>query len=71
MVTRAYQLWSSYRWAGPLFMYSGRDQGTDPSSTDDWFGMLNFNYTAKPAFDAYSAVSQAMAAAARHAQRSG
>lgn len=71
MVTRAYQLWSSYSWAGPLFMYSGRDQGTDPSSTDDWFGMLNFNYTAKPAFDAYSAVSQAMAAAARHAQRSG
>lgn len=33
-------------------MYSGRDQGNDASSTDDWFGMINYNYTAKPAFDA-------------------
>jgi len=52
MVTRAYQVWASYSWAGPLFMYSGRDQGNDASSTDDWFGMINYNYTAKPAFDA-------------------
>jgi hypothetical protein len=67
MVTRAYQLWASYSWAGPLFMYSGRDAGNDASSNEDWFGLINYNYTAKPAFDAYFSISQALVTATRHA----
>ena len=65
MVTRAYQLWSSYSWAGPLFTYSGRDTGIDRSSNQDFYGLLNYNFTAKPAFDAYRNVSHALAIAAR------
>jgi hypothetical protein len=72
MVTRAYRLWASYGWAGPLFMYSGRDQGNNASSTDDWFGLLDYEYHAKPAFDAYWAISHALTvAAARHSRGSG
>ncbi len=69
MVTRAYQLWATYRWAGPLFVYSGRDQGNDNSSTNDWYGLLQANWAPKPAFDAYWAVSHALAIATRHVRR--
>jgi hypothetical protein len=69
MVTRAYQLWSSYGWAGPLFVYSGRDQGNDATSNQDWYGLLNYDYTPKPAFNAYWNVSHALAIAARRTRR--
>ena len=69
MVTRSYQLWASYSWAGPLFVYSGRDQGNDNSSTSDWYGLLQANWVPKPAYDAYWAVSHALTTAARHIRR--
>jgi polysaccharide biosynthesis protein PslG len=69
MVTRAYQLWATYSWAGPLFVYSGRDQGHDNSSDNDWYGLLQANWVPKPSFDAYWAVSHALALAVRHARR--
>src|SRR5207302_5543094 len=30
MITEAYSLWRSYRFTGPLFIYSFRDAATDP-----------------------------------------
>jgi hypothetical protein len=70
IVTRAYQLWATYSWAGPLFMYSGRDQGDNASSTDDWFGLIDYEYHLKPAFDAYWAISHALTLAAARDSRS-
>jgi hypothetical protein len=69
MVTRAYQLWATYSWAGPLFVYSGRDQGHDNSSDNDWYGLLQANWVPKPSFDAYWAVSHALALAVHNARR--
>jgi hypothetical protein len=53
MISRAFQVWSGYSWAGPLFVYQGRDQGTDTASYDNFFGFLNYDGTPKPAFAAY------------------
>lgn len=64
MITRAYRLWLAYAWAGPLFVYQGRDQGTDETSTENWFGLLSHDFTPKPAYRAY----QEAATAAAHPQ---
>ncbi len=53
MISSAFQLWGSYSWAGPLFIYQGRDQGTDPSTRENFFGFINFDGTPKPAYSAY------------------
>ena len=56
-VTRAFQLFRSYRWAGPLFWYSDRDIGTSPTTRENFFGVLRNDFSPKPAFDAYKAAT--------------
>jgi hypothetical protein len=53
MLTKAYQLWSTYRWAGPLFAYEGRDEGISTSTRENFFGLLHHNFTPKPSYAAY------------------
>jgi hypothetical protein len=53
MISQAISLWSSYSWAGPIFVYQGRDQGSDTSSVYDFFGLSNYDGTPKPSFTAY------------------
>lgn len=52
-VTTAYQLWRTYSWAGPLFIFQGRDQGTDSSSYYNFFGLTSNTGVPKPAYAAY------------------
>jgi polysaccharide biosynthesis protein PslG len=58
MVTRAYRVWSTYSWGGPLFMYQGRDQGTDTGTSQNFYGFINNNFTPKPSYLAYKAAAQ-------------
>src|SRR5207248_4098090 len=51
MLTKAYQLYRSYDWAGPLFFYQGRDQSA--TNTEDAMGITHYDFTAKPAYTAY------------------
>ncbi len=60
MLIRAYKLFASYSWAGPLFFYQGRDLGTNPGSTQDFFGFLTHNFLPKPSYAAYIGVSRAL-----------
>jgi polysaccharide biosynthesis protein PslG len=53
MIGRAFALWSSYSWAGPLFIYQGRDQGTDTSTDQNFYGLISYDGTPKPAYAAY------------------
>jgi polysaccharide biosynthesis protein PslG len=53
MIRRAYSLWSTYDWGGPLFTYTGRDHGTDASTNENFFGLLRHDFTEKPSFAAY------------------
>jgi len=57
MLTRAYKLFGSYRWAGPLFWYSARDHGMDRSTREDFYGLLRHDFSAKPALKAYKALT--------------
>jgi hypothetical protein len=53
MLIRAYHLFASYSWAGPLFIYQGRDAGADPGSLEDSYGIIYHDFSPKPAFAAY------------------
>jgi hypothetical protein len=49
---RAWSLWSSYSWAGPLMWYAGRDLGTSTTTRENFFGLLRYDYSPKPAYSA-------------------
>jgi polysaccharide biosynthesis protein PslG len=53
MVRDAYTLFAAYRWAGPLFLYQGRDAGSARGDMYDHFGFINHDFAPKPAFRAY------------------
>ena len=53
MVTNAISLFRSYDWAGPLFWYSGRDLGTATSTRENFFGLVRYDFSQKPAYAAY------------------
>ena len=55
----AYELFGSYSWAGPLFAYSSRDNGTDTGTNYNFYGLTRFDFSAKPAFAAYQAAAAA------------
>jgi hypothetical protein len=50
---RGLQLFSSYPWAGPLFLYKFHDDCTNPDSYDCGHGLTRVDYTPKPAYRAY------------------
>jgi hypothetical protein len=57
MIGAAFKAWATYSWAGPLFVYQGRDQGNDPSTIENFFGFINHDGTPKPAYAAYQAAA--------------
>jgi hypothetical protein len=57
MLTEAYTLWGTYPWAGPLFWYSYRDKHTVPRFWADFCGLVRANFSRKPAFYAYRALT--------------
>src|SRR3954447_4907509 len=61
MITTAYSQWASYNWAGPLFTYQGRDQGTDTSDSENFFGLLHHDFSPKPGYPAYQVAASGVA----------
>ncbi|MBA2361485.1 MAG: hypothetical protein H0V79_11250 [Actinobacteria bacterium] len=58
-ITEAYETWASYSWAGPLFVYTQRDKMTYGASSDsfNYYGMLRYDWSRKPVWNAYLAVA--------------
>jgi hypothetical protein len=52
MISQAITLKESYPWAGPLFIYSYQDLGTDTNTTENFFGIINYEGTMKPSYTA-------------------
>jgi polysaccharide biosynthesis protein PslG len=59
MASESVQLAKSSPLIGALFWYTANDAGTDPSNSEDFFGLRRFDGTAKPA---YAALQQVIAA---------
>ncbi len=53
IVSEASRLFGTYRWAGPMFWYSYQDSGTDSSDKENFFGLLRYDGTRKPAYAVY------------------
>jgi hypothetical protein len=47
----------SWSWAGPSFVYSFRDEGTDLSDREQNFGLLRRDWSPKPAYAAFRGVA--------------
>jgi uncharacterized protein with LGFP repeats len=62
MVSQAYADFASYSWAGPLFVYSYQDLGTDPANNEDWFGLMRTDGSLKPSWSAFQSASAAFGA---------
>jgi hypothetical protein len=60
ILTRGYQLWSSYSWTGPLIWFSYQDTGVNPALRDDFFGLTQADGTPKPAYFAFKALAGAV-----------
>lgn len=58
-ITRAYELFKTYSWAGPLFVWSSRDAGIDTGTNYNFFGLLRNDFSTKPSFAAYQAAAAA------------
>lgn len=59
ILTRAYELWSSYSWTGPLIWFSYQDTGVDQASRDEFFGLTQADGAPKPAYFAFKTLADA------------
>ena len=59
LVTDGYAKWKTWSFAGPLFWYSARDQGTDTADREQNFGLVHNDYSSKPSLAAYQAAAAA------------
>jgi hypothetical protein len=59
ILSQAITLKESYSWAGPLFFYSYKDLGTSSDTSENFFGILRYDGSQKPA---YSVVQSMLAA---------
>jgi hypothetical protein len=53
MMTDAINQYMSYPWAGPFFWYTFADSGTSTSTIENFFGLLRFDGSEKPAYMTY------------------
>ena len=50
MVTDTFNLYKSYSWAGPLFWYTFKDSGSTTDTNENFFGLIRFDNSLKPAY---------------------
>jgi hypothetical protein len=59
MLTRAYELWSSYSWTGPLIWFSYQDSGSNQEFREEFYGLTQADGTPKSAYFAFKALAVA------------
>ena len=50
IVSNAVSLYLRYSWAGPFFWYSFQDAGVSRTDTEDFYGLMRFDGSKKPAY---------------------
>jgi hypothetical protein len=46
-------LYKTYNWVGPIFWYMDTDAGTSKSTNENFFGLIRYDGSKKPAYEAY------------------
>jgi len=57
MIRAGIQMARAQSWMGPLFVYNGRDTGTNAADPEQNFGLVRYDFTPKPAFAAVLAAA--------------
>jgi polysaccharide biosynthesis protein PslG len=57
MLTKSYTISESYAWAGPFFWYSLHDGENSKTTVENFFGIIRFNGSYKPAYSALQRLS--------------
>jgi hypothetical protein len=57
ILSRGIEEWRRYSWAGPMIVYDYQDLSNDPiaSTRNDFFGLVNYDGTPKPALSVFEA----------------
>jgi polysaccharide biosynthesis protein PslG len=58
-ITDSYTALKGWSWAGPAFLYSYYDAGTDPTNIEHNFGIIRNDWSLKPSYSAYAAAATA------------
>jgi polysaccharide biosynthesis protein PslG len=53
LMADALKLYGTYDWAGPIFWYTFQDSGTSKTTNENFFGLLRYDGSEKPAFTTY------------------
>lgn len=53
----ALTLYRGYDWTGPFFYYTYQDSGTDQSTNENFFGLVNYGGAPKPAYGIFQAAA--------------
>lgn len=60
LIVDGMKAWHQYSFAGPLFVFQFRDNGTDPRVKNDWFGLVTNDLSRlKPSYTAYKSLATA------------
>jgi hypothetical protein len=57
LVTAALAKFTAWRWAGPSFLYSLRDRGTNAADLEQNFGLVRNDWSKKPAYEAFRRIA--------------
>jgi len=57
MLAQAIGAVQQYPWAGPMFIYGYKDYGTDPSTVENFFGIVRNDESTKPAYQMIEGLS--------------
>ena len=57
LVTTVLTQFKAWRWDGPSFFYTFRDEGTNAADREDNFGLVRRDWSRKPAYDAFRRVA--------------
>lgn len=53
ILSDAVSLYTSYDWTGPFFYYSYQDAGNTPDTNENYFGLLRYDGSKKPAYQTF------------------
>jgi len=59
LVSDSYAQLKAWAWAGPAFLYSYHDNGSNTSDIEQNFGVLRYDWSPKPSYAAYQAAAAA------------